>query len=109
PILVLETQAIVHREIRPDAPIVLRIATVVVREAIERRRQRDRTLPVGQRRRESEQERRECVAVGRAAVAAVRRSDVLLEVEEADAVAWVEVVESNLPEVGAGLERMRAN
>src|SRR6185503_6333685 len=57
---------------------------------------------------EAEQERRERVAVERAA-GAVRRGDVAVEVEGAGAVARAEEVEADLAEVGAELERVRAD
>ena len=108
PLLVLEAKTVVQRELRADAPVVLGVSAEVVREDVERRRDRQRRVTVGPRRWVAEQERGERVAVRRAADAAVGRGHVLVEIEKAGAVARDERVDAHLPPVAAELERVRA-
>ena len=103
----LEAQAVVEGQLRVDAPVVLHVAAVVVGVEIERRRDRD--LAGADGRRVAEQERREGVAVGGAAGAAVRGRHVLVEVEEAGAVARDVAVDADLAEVAADLEGVAAD
>ncbi len=101
PFLVLETQAVVHRELRADAPVVLDEATEVVCEEVERGRYRQPALTRRQRRRIAQQERRERIAVGRAAGAAIGRRHVLVEVEIPCAVSGNVGVHGNVAPVAA--------
>src|SRR5205823_3384072 len=108
-VFVLDAQAVIERQFRADAPVVLPVAAVIVGVYVERRRQRDRALPARECRGEPEQESGKGVAVGCTAVAAVRRRDVLVEIKRSGGVARVEVVRANLSEVGAYFEGVSAD
>ena len=96
PAFVLETKAVVQRELRADAEVVLHVPAEVVRVDIERRRQRERArgaleVPV----RQAEQERRHRVAVERVAVGeAGRRGELSTKMEVSTRAAGVVEVDT---------------
>jgi hypothetical protein len=105
PVLVLEAQPVVQRELRMHAPVVLPVAAVVVRVDVERRRQHHRALARRVGARVAEQEARDGVAVGGAVVGAGRRRELLVELERAGAGSGRDEVHADAPVVGAHLEQ----
>ena len=105
----LDPKAVVQRELRADAPVVLRVAAVVVRVDVERRRQRHRArrrLEIAAR--IAEHEAGDGVAVGRATIIqSCRRRQLAAEIEARARARRIQQVDANLPIVGAELERVR--
>ena len=110
----LDPHAVVQRELRAHAPVVLHVAAEVVRVDVERRRQRhvvaERAAALELAAWIAEKERGDRVAVGRAAVVrAGRRREFAAEADAAGGAARIQQIHADPAEVGAQLERVRAD